>query len=143
MGETARSLHERMTEHWKDAEGGKEESHMVQHVGEAHQGEAPEFNFKVVRGFKSSLDRQVAEAIRIEMRGGAALNRRREFDRCTITRLGIDKQWEKEKWDKAWEGSVEAETISDGRDIMETKKIKSIDRGKETPCEKCRKMDNT
>ena len=143
VGETARSLHERMTEHWKDAEGGKEESHMVEHVGEAHQGEAPEFKFKVVRGFKTSLDRQVAEAIRIEMRGGAALNRRGEFNRCKITRLGIDKEWEKEKWDKAWEGNLEAEIIPDGRDIMETKKSKNINRGKETPCGKRRKMDNT
>ena len=69
VGESARLLHERSGEHWKDAEGGKEESHMVQHVGETHKGEAPDFNFKVVKSFRTSLDRQVAEAIRIEMRG--------------------------------------------------------------------------
>ena len=70
VGESARSLHERSGEHWKDAEGGKEESHMVQHVGETHKGEAPDFNFKVVKSFRTSLDRQVPEAIMILMRGG-------------------------------------------------------------------------
>ena len=38
---------------------------------------------------------------------------------------------------------MEAEIIPDGRDIMETKKSKNINRGKETPCGKRRKMDNT
>ena len=95
---------------------------MVQHVGETYKGEAPDFNFKVVKSFRTSLDRQVAEAIRIEMRGGAVLNRRGEFNRCSLTRLGLDDKWEKEKWDKAWEVNGDEIHIPEGRDILESKK---------------------
>ena len=48
--ETARSLHERAGEHWRDGEAGKEETHMVEHLAMAHVGETqPEFEFKVVQ----------------------------------------------------------------------------------------------
>ena len=44
VGKTARSLHERAGEHWRDADMRKEESHMMEHVEEAHRGEGePEF----------------------------------------------------------------------------------------------------
>ena len=62
---------------------------MVQHWEESHKGEnVPPFKFRVVRSFKSALDRQIAEAVRIEMRG-SFLNRRGEFNRCSLTRLGV------------------------------------------------------
>ena len=48
VGESARSLHERAGEHWRDAEAEKEESHMVEHQAAAQGGERnPEFNFRV------------------------------------------------------------------------------------------------
>ena len=34
---------------------------------------------------------------------GNVLNRRGEFNRCTITRLVLAKKWEEETWKKAWE----------------------------------------
>ena len=88
VGESARSLFERSTEHWQAAHIKKEESHMHQHMVEEHRKEIdrPEFRFRVVRSFNTALDRQVAEAIRIEMRG-QVLNRREEFNRCSLTRL--------------------------------------------------------
>ena len=90
VGETSRSLFERSSEHWHAADSEKEESHMFQHVMESHNGEVkPDFRFKVVRSFKTSLDRQIAEVIRIEMRANI-LNRKGEFNRCSLTRLGID-----------------------------------------------------
>ena len=52
------------------------------------------FKLKVVKSFRSALDRQIAEAIRIEMRGNL-LNRKGEFNRCSLTRLGVDQKWEK------------------------------------------------
>ena len=92
VGESARSLCERTGEHWLAAEQKKDESHMYQQVVEAHNGETkPSFNFTVVRSFKTALDRQIAEAIRIEMRG-SVLNRRGEFNRCSLTRLGVDQK---------------------------------------------------
>ena len=70
VGESARSLNERAGEHWPDAEAGKEESHMVEHQALAHGGErTPEFNFIVGKQCKSSLERLVREAVRIDMRG--------------------------------------------------------------------------
>ena len=75
VGETARSLYERSSKHWQAAAQIKEESHMFEHAEESHKGDKlPQFKFKLVRSFKSALDRQIAEAIRIEMRG-AVLNR--------------------------------------------------------------------
>ena len=103
VGESARSLCERSTEHWQAAELMKEESHMVQHSEEAHNGENNHtFKFRVVRSFRSALDRQIGEAIRIEMRG-SVLNRRGEFNRCSLTRLGLDREWEDDRWKKSWE----------------------------------------
>ena len=61
-----------------------------------------DFKFRVVRSFKTSLDRQVAEAIRIYRRG-LVLNRKGEYNRCGLTRMVLDDRWEKEKWERAWE----------------------------------------
>ena len=85
----------------------------------------------------------MAEVIRIEMRGGAVLNRRGEFNRCSLTRLGLDDKWEKEKWDKAWEGSEDETNIPEGRDIVETKKKKNIFGWEDKLNSKRRKLDNT
>ena len=104
VGESARSLCERTGEHWGDALGGNESSHMLEHQGLAHGGTGElQFNFRIVRAFKTSLDRQIAEAIRIHKRGGGILNRKGEFNRCSLTRLVLDNKWEREKWEKAWE----------------------------------------
>ena len=64
VGETSRSLFERTSEHWQAADSLKEESHMVQHIEESHKGEGkPDFKFKIVKTFKTALDRQIAEAV--------------------------------------------------------------------------------
>ena len=34
---------------------------------------------------------------------GNVLNRRAEFNRCSLTRLGIDYEWEEERWKKSVE----------------------------------------
>ena len=76
VGETARSVSERALERWRDAETGKEESQMLEHQVESHRGEQPPvFSFKVVKKCQSSLERQVREAIQIQMRG-TVLNKR-------------------------------------------------------------------
>ena len=66
MGESARSLCERSTEHWQAARQGKEESHMVLHMLESHGEERSESAFKPIKSFRSALDRHIAEAIRID-----------------------------------------------------------------------------
>ena len=60
---------------------------MVEHQAAAHGGEMnPEFNFRVVKQCKSSLERQVREAVRIDMRGNV-LNRKGMYNRCKLTKL--------------------------------------------------------
>ena len=123
VGESARSLFERSSEHWKAAEQMKEESHMVQHSIESHNGESKNtFKFKVVKSFRSALDRQIAEAIRIEM-SGSILNRRGEFNRCSLTRLGFDKEWEDDRWKKSWE-RVEAKVDDESLCLIESQDAK-------------------
>ena len=65
-----------------------------------------------MRTFKTSLERQIAEAVRIQRRGNV-LNRRGEYNRCNITRLVLDTNWEQKKWDQAWEDKAETESVSD------------------------------
>ena len=74
VGESARSLFERSGEHWADAEAGKESSYKVEHMSLAHKGEegSPRFKFKIVRTFKTCLERQIAEAVRIQKQEGGA-----------------------------------------------------------------------
>ena len=81
VGESSRSVAERAAEHWRDAESGKQESHMLEHLEASHGGEGPPiFNFRVVKSCKSSLERQVREAVRIHMRGDV-LNQKGMYNR--------------------------------------------------------------
>ena len=99
----ARSVSERALEHWRDAETGKEESHMLEHQAVAHKGEeaTPEFNFRVVKKCRSSLERQVREAIRIQIRGNV-LNKKGMYNRCKLTRLVVDNEWEEKVRRESW-----------------------------------------
>ena len=102
VGESSRSVAERAEEHWKDAENGKEESHMLEHQVASHRGEGtPEFNFRVVKTCKTSLERQVREAVRIHMRG-EVLNKKGMYNRCKLTRMVVDQEWENQVWKEAW-----------------------------------------
>ena len=50
-----RSVAERADEHWRDAESGKPENHMLEHLEARHGGHGPpNFNFRVVKSCKSS-----------------------------------------------------------------------------------------
>ena len=108
VGETARSISERASEHWRDGESMKEESHMNDHQQQRHVGEQPKFNFRVVRKCQSSLERQVRESVRILMRGNV-LNRKGTYNRCKLTRLVVDGEWESKVWQEAWEQEPVAE----------------------------------
>ena len=137
-------IFERSGEHLEDAEAGNESSHMVEHMSVAHKGEegGPRFKFKIVRTFKTCLERQIAEAVRIQKRGGV-LNRRGEYNRCSITRLVLDNNWEKKKWDEAWEDRPETEGHQDC-DLQElggSRKVKLVG-GRSPKNNKRLKMDN-
>ena len=70
VGETSRSGFERGKEHNKDGLNTNEHSAMVKHGWDYHQLEddqVPQFRMRVVRIFRGVLQRQVAQAIAIEM----------------------------------------------------------------------------
>ena len=88
---------------------------------------SPEFNFRVVKSFKTSLERQIGEAIRIQSRGNV-LNQRGEYNRCNLTRLVLDSKWEEETWKKSWE-SREEEAAEDEVSLVNSNKTGSKGRG--------------
>jgi hypothetical protein len=103
-------------------EGGKEESHMLEHMAAAHREETiPEFRFRVVKRCKSALERQVHEAVRIEMRGNI-LNKKGMFNRCKLTRLVVDTEWDNKVWEESWEPRTEPEMDEDS--LRESQKAK-------------------
>ena len=69
---------------------------MMEHERAAHRGEGgkPSFRFKVVKGFRTALERQVREAMKIQQRW-SVLNKGGEFNHCKLTRMDVDAMWEK------------------------------------------------
>ena len=109
VGESSRSLMERTAEHHSDYAKNKEESHMTKHWANHHPGSSkPLFHQYIVKSFKSSLERQVAEAVRIQYRGNV-LNSVGGFNRSKLTRLVVDQEWDQ----KVWEESVSQKRMSD------------------------------
>ena len=144
VGETNRSLFERTKEHWGDCYAQKESSHMHEHHSAAHGGEGEaNFRFRLVKTFKSSLDRQIAEAIRIYKRGNI-LNRKGEYNRCSLTRLVIDNKWEEDRWDTAWgEGEENKDEFLDLEEgLREKKKNKKGSQGNEAASKRL-KVENS
>ena len=89
---------------------------MLKHWSSAHPNDRrPKFNMFVVKSYKSCLERQVGEAVRIQLRGNT-LNSRAEgaYNRCKVTRLVVDTEWDRKSFAanfKASSKSVEADTL--------------------------------
>ena len=89
VGETARSIQERVLEHWSSYRAGNADSHILKHMELHHTPtDAPEFIMKVVGFHRTALSRQCGEAVRI-LRRGLGLNSKSEFSRCHIQRLSL------------------------------------------------------
>ena len=83
VGESSRSMYERMKEHWGAWRNKKEDSHMFIH----HQNEGaeqPTFQVRAVKFYKSALTWQIGEDI--------ILISKCEFDRCKIPRLVLEEE---------------------------------------------------
>lgn len=88
VGESARSAGERMTEHLDDAKARRKDSHIFKHWQNQHGGATTRFSFKIISFFSSPLERQVAEAIRIERTGAERiLNSKGMFNRSKMVRI--------------------------------------------------------
>ena len=94
VGESARSIFERAKEHQADEEGRKEDSHRIKHWLSSHQElkSPPKFRVEVVASYRDAMTRQIAEAVRIDLRGENVLNSKSEYSRCKIPRLVIDQE---------------------------------------------------
>ena len=117
VGETSRSLSCRSTEHQRDYKTKKEDSHMVKHWITTHQGqEKPKFIQRVVNTYKSALERQVGEAVRIQLRGNT-LNSLCGFNRSKVTRMVIDKEWDAKIWRENFDQRLISSVLADDDDI--------------------------
>ena len=87
VGETSRSLRERCLEHKENMLNWKQESFWLQHWMMSHGTEnvCPDFSFKTLETLPDPLQRQLAEALHIQERGG--LNRRAEYNMNNLCRL--------------------------------------------------------
>ena len=66
---------------------------MAKHQALEHEEQEPEFIFKLVSYHRSSLNRQVREAVRIRRWGeGVVLNSKSEFNRCKLGRLTLEEE---------------------------------------------------
>ena len=102
VGETSRGLMERAGDHHRDYNKNKDDSHMVKCWVAAHPGTSKStFHQYVIGQYKTTLGRQVAEAVRIQMRS-SVLNSVRVFNRGKLTRLLVDHEWNRKVWEESW-----------------------------------------
>ena len=93
VGESSRSLQERLVEHWRGWRTQSSQSHILKHQVIHHGGEKnPNFVARAVTYCGSALERQVTEAVRIQKRGGEdmILNSKTEYNRSRIPRLVVE-----------------------------------------------------
>jgi hypothetical protein len=91
--ETAKSAFERGANHLYDRKNLDLGSHKLKHSIEHHEGNSPEdvtFHMKVLKYHRSSFERQIDEAVKIQHnRKYNILNSKSEYNRSSIPRLGF------------------------------------------------------
>ena len=92
IGESSRSIAERTTEHFNDAESFSKGSHIVKHWMKTHPEleAAPQFKIRILRQYKDCLSRQVGEAIAIFLSKDSLLNSKNEYVQNCISRITVE-----------------------------------------------------
>ena len=101
VGETSRTLVERVTEHATAAENVDVENFITKHWALKHRslGSYPKMKFRVLKQCKDALTRQVSEAVWIE--NCSNMNSRSEWGKNSLSRLKVDKApWVKDSVDE-------------------------------------------
>ena len=95
IGESGRTLYERVLEHEAKREKLSEESFAVRHWITSHEEltSPPKFNYCVLKKFKDPMSRQVSEAVLISESKDQLLNTKEEIGKNSIPRMIID-NWE-------------------------------------------------
>ena len=65
---------------------------------------ATKFHQVVANQYKTCLARQIGEAVRIQLRGNV-LNSAGVYNRCKLTRLVVDTEWDKKVWNNSWQNA--------------------------------------
>ena len=99
VGETSRSLRERMQEHSDDARNDTEGSHIANHLKSVHPQEWKElgaerdgwqhFSVIIVKTHQSAFRRQLHEAVSIKIQPGTVPNNQEEYNRCLVLTLEL------------------------------------------------------
>ena len=77
-----------------------EKSHQIKHWLTDHRELAtpPAFRYKLIQSFQDPMSRQLAEAVRIDLRGPNVLNSKTEYNRFKVPRLRVDlEEWKANK----------------------------------------------
>ena len=92
IGDTSRSLNERVAEHHADSRRKGAKSPMRYHLDDDHEGQETEFKFQISKSCKSSFQREISEAVinkTTGMRKVNLLNYKEEFNRCVIPEITV------------------------------------------------------
>ena len=92
QGETSKSGYERGAQHEKDYQDMKEDNHMTKHAIEHHieEIEKPQFKMTIMKNYKKAIERQIAEAVNIEMtEADIIMNSRSEWNGSRLPRVII------------------------------------------------------
>ena len=85
-GETSRNMYARGKEHLQQFKNKAEASFMWAHCKSTHNSQRVEFAMQMTGTFRSSLARQVTEAIQIHNFKGVTMNRKQEFRQLAVAR---------------------------------------------------------
>ena len=100
VGESSRSAWERVGGHWRDYTTSGEKSHMLKHSSRYHKNlEKPTFQLNVVKYCRSTLQRQIFEAVRISVwsRAGIWWCGGRLWDPFILAVAGTDRIYDREQ----------------------------------------------
>ena len=87
IGETSRNLFTRGLEHSRKYEGGKEDSFLLKHQLDRHQGGPAAYSAKVTTRFTDCLSRQVAEGVKMRRCPANLMNTKSEWHQPPIWRI--------------------------------------------------------
>ena len=87
VGESSRNLYTRGVEHIRKYEGGKQDSFLLKHQLEKHQGRPAVFTAKVTGTYKDCLSRQVAEGVNIRRCDANLMNTKSEWHQPPIWKV--------------------------------------------------------
>ena len=141
IGESSRTLREHYGEHL----GGREadNNHMTSHEALYHQGEPALYAVKVLASYKTPIDRQIAEAVKIKLLSRTStvlMNNKMEYNAFILPELCTIKG-ENIKMTQEEEEKMKEEKIEMKKEEMKRKAIKMLNKNEEPAAKKIRRHE--